>query len=234
MLTTVCRVLQKTLDLNRYASLPFVMTGQSNGTEQWLQGLRERLLALLAHVDRATAELASPPAETSQEWTNAERALFGEFLAHNYPNEASAGVIALGDAWKDGLQVGVSSRGADGRDAPTQFERLALSGLRRLVPYDPREAEWTYEVSDFLHGAEPHRNRRPAAIRGTAAVRAGKKLSAADFATIGAAIEAELPGSSRVGHAVLDESGTLTPEGVKLVHVIAGALPTEADCSTIA
>ena len=110
MLTKISRLLQRTLELNRYAALPFVMNGEHDGTDQWMLGLRERLLDLVNEVDRARAELNSVDSEAQSNWTDGERALFGEFLARNYPNEASAGVIALGDAWKDGLRIGSEAK----------------------------------------------------------------------------------------------------------------------------
>jgi hypothetical protein len=121
MLTTICQVLQKTLDLNRYAALPFVTTGAHNGTDQWLQGFRERLVVLLEMVDRAKAELGTPIAGPQADWTDAERTLFGEFLARNYPNEATAGMIALGDAWKDGIRVASGAKDADHPTGASQF-----------------------------------------------------------------------------------------------------------------
>ena len=70
---------------------------------------------LVNEVDQAKAALGAQNAEPQVHWTDAERSLFAEFLAREYPNEASVGVMALGDAWKDGLRVGFEAKAAVGR-----------------------------------------------------------------------------------------------------------------------
>jgi hypothetical protein len=43
----------------------------------------------------------------AETWTEGEQVDFSAWLARNYPNEPSAGVIALGSAWKDGKRAGL-------------------------------------------------------------------------------------------------------------------------------
>lgn len=63
--------------------------------------LQARVSALLELVNGASPGVLA-------DWTDAHRQLFGQWCRANYPNEASAGMIALGEAWMDGLRVGAS------------------------------------------------------------------------------------------------------------------------------
>lgn len=44
-----------------------------------------------------------------ERWSQAEQLAFSEWLSREYPNEHSAGTIALGDAWQEGKRFGIAA-----------------------------------------------------------------------------------------------------------------------------
>jgi hypothetical protein len=93
------------------ATPPFVEAGRHNDTRSWLLDLRERLIGVLADIDRAVVEVPGPGLHTGDEerWSQAEQLAFSEWLSREYPNEHSAGTIALGDAWQEGKRFGIAA-----------------------------------------------------------------------------------------------------------------------------
>jgi cell division septation protein DedD len=127
MITLASRILQKMLDVNRYAALPFVEAGKHNDTRPWLLDLRERLIGVLADIDRAVVEVPGLHTGDEQRWSQAEQLAFSEWLSREYPNEHSAGAIALGDAWQEGKRYGIASAPLQATENPV--EAPAASGL---------------------------------------------------------------------------------------------------------
>ncbi|SIO72846.1 hypothetical protein SAMN05444172_9333 [Burkholderia sp. GAS332] len=80
----------------------------SSTSQDALTSIRERAKSLRARVSALLDLVDGPHREAITGWTDSHRQLFGEWCRKNYPNEASAGTIALGDAWMDGLLVGAS------------------------------------------------------------------------------------------------------------------------------
>jgi hypothetical protein len=109
MPTLTSRILQKMLDVNRYTGLPFVEAGRHNDSRPWLLDLRERLIGVLADIDRAVVEVPGLHTGDEERWSQAEQLAFGEWLSREYPNEPSAGTIALGDAWQEGKRFGIAA-----------------------------------------------------------------------------------------------------------------------------
>lgn len=110
MISLASRILQKMLDMNRYAALPFVETGRHQDAHTWLMDLRERLIGVLADIDRSVVEVTSLHTSDEEHWSQTEQVAFSEWLLRRYPNEHSGAVIALGEAWKEGQQFGIATR----------------------------------------------------------------------------------------------------------------------------
>jgi hypothetical protein len=127
MITLASRILQKMLDVNRYAALPFVEAGKHNDTRPWLLDLRERLIGVLGDIDRAVVEVPSLHTGDEERWSQAEQLAFSEWLFRKYPNEHSAGAIALGDAWQEGKRFGIASASLQATE--DLVETTAANGL---------------------------------------------------------------------------------------------------------
>jgi hypothetical protein len=128
MITLASRILRKMLDVNRYAALPFVEVGKHNDTRPWLLDLRERLISVLADIDRAVGELPNLQTGEAEHWSQPEQLAFSEWLSRKYPNEHSAGTIALGDAWQEGKRFGIAAASMQLLD-----DHLAATAAHELV-----------------------------------------------------------------------------------------------------
>src|SRR5258708_26346715 len=102
MPSTTLRILRESLNIARYAATPIIVEDRPQVDPAWLNGLRARLIGLLARVD---AEIAGDPhaASPCDSWSDDERRLSGLSLHRTHPDLPSDAVIELGDAWKDGL-----------------------------------------------------------------------------------------------------------------------------------
>ena len=115
MPATSIRILRESLDLARYAAAPIIVEDRPQADPAWLNGLRARLIGLLARVDAEIAgDMRGPAAFDS--WSDDEQRLFGQWLHRTYPDLPSDMVIAFGDAWKDGLQAGRGLRTVQQRE----------------------------------------------------------------------------------------------------------------------
>lgn len=107
MPVTTLRTLRESLDIARYAATPVTVDGRVSADPVWLNGLRALVLGLLASID---LDLEARPAAVSDDdrWSDDEQRLFGQWLRRTHPNLPSDAVLALGDAWKDGLRTGIA------------------------------------------------------------------------------------------------------------------------------
>lgn len=107
MSVTTLRTLRESLDIARYAATGDIVEGCMPADSAWLNGLRALVLGLLASID---LDLASSPAAAADDdrWSDHEQRLFGQWMRRTHPNLPSGAVIALGDAWKDGLRTGIA------------------------------------------------------------------------------------------------------------------------------
>ncbi|MFL9886792.1 hypothetical protein PQR66_27385 [Paraburkholderia agricolaris] len=80
----------------------------SSTSQDALTSIRERAKSLRARVSALLDLIDGPHREAITGWTDSHRQLFGEWCRKTYPNEASAGTIALGEACMDGLLVSTS------------------------------------------------------------------------------------------------------------------------------
>jgi hypothetical protein len=111
MPVTTLRTLRESLDIARYAATPAIVEGRVSADPAWLNKLRALVLGLLASID---LDLEASPATVSDDdrWSDDEQRLFGQWLRRTHPNLPSDAVIALGDAWKDGLRTGIARASA--------------------------------------------------------------------------------------------------------------------------
>lgn len=124
--------LQQVADLTMHAEAQLSGGNKPDaGLPDQLSKLNVRLTAVLELVDHI-------PAGTLSGWTDAHRLFFGEWLRQHYPNEASAGTIALGEAWMDGLRVG-ASLGLVNNDAAVIHPAIKLTGISDAIALDKDE-----------------------------------------------------------------------------------------------
>ncbi|MFL9995265.1 hypothetical protein PQR34_32290 [Paraburkholderia sediminicola] len=90
------------------SAVPHSDSDVSSTSQEALTSIRERAKSLRARVSALLDLIDGPHREAITGWTDSHRQLFGEWCRKSYPNEASAGMIALGEAWMDGLLVGAS------------------------------------------------------------------------------------------------------------------------------
>lgn len=111
MPVTTLRTLGESLDIARYAATPDIAEGRMSADPAWLNGLRVLVLGLLASID---LDLEESPAVMSEDdrWSDDEQRQFGQWLRRTHPSLPSDAVIALGDAWKDGLRTGIARAAA--------------------------------------------------------------------------------------------------------------------------
>ncbi|MFM0046069.1 hypothetical protein [Paraburkholderia sediminicola] len=74
----------------------------SSISQDALTSIRERASSLQARVNALLGLVDGACREALTGWTDSHRQLFGEWCRKIYPNEASAGTIALGETWMDG------------------------------------------------------------------------------------------------------------------------------------
>lgn len=69
-----------------------------------------------------------------QEWNIAEQQAFASFM-RCFPNESSAGMISLGDAWKNGQAYAEAMASARAADAPSEPSRADLEAIDRAMQH---------------------------------------------------------------------------------------------------
>ncbi len=144
----LAEILQDALNFTRYAASPFVLNARPDSIKLWLDTLREQLACLIAKVDRAIEALSHLP--DGDTWTDEERVLSHEWVKRHYPNETATTQAALRLAWRDGQRLRNAHPDSPRVSTGTQFERLTLEALRKLVVSDDKNAEWTRSVQEFL------------------------------------------------------------------------------------
>ncbi|BCF95180.1 hypothetical protein [Paraburkholderia largidicola] len=144
----LAEILQDTLNFTRYAASPFVLNARPDSISLWLEALREQLACLIAKVDRAIEAVSHLP--DGDTWTDEERVLSHEWVRRHYPNETASTQAALRLAWRDGQRLRTAHPDSPRISSGTQFERLTLEALRKLVLSDDKNAEWTRSVHEFL------------------------------------------------------------------------------------
>ncbi|MDQ7979967.1 hypothetical protein QYH69_22250 [Paraburkholderia sp. SARCC-3016] len=144
----LAEILQDALNFTRYAASPFVLNGRPDSIRLWLGVLREQLACLIAKVDRATDAVALSP--EGDAWTDEERVLSHEWVRRHYPNETASTQAALRMAWRDGQRLRSAHPDSPRASAGTQFERLTLEALRKLVASDDKNSEWSRSAHEFL------------------------------------------------------------------------------------
>jgi hypothetical protein len=107
MLSILRSVLQDALRLAKVAGTPLLPPGSTTDDQhatvrRLADPLAFRLREAIDHLNAVQTHDGTPG------WNDVERALFGQWLARHYPNEASSGTIALGEAWKEGVRIGAA------------------------------------------------------------------------------------------------------------------------------
>lgn len=107
MRSALLNLLDESNQALRHAAEPIIGNDTAQPTDEWLAGLHSRVAPLLATLNALTELASRLPDNALDDWSDAHRLIFGRWLAAHFPNEGSAGTIALGDAWQEGLQVGL-------------------------------------------------------------------------------------------------------------------------------
>ncbi|TDN59064.1 hypothetical protein [Paraburkholderia sp. BL10I2N1] len=166
MLPILRLVLQDALKLTSYAGTP-VIQRQTPPDDAWIADLRRRADNLYRPLKEALDHLAA--VDTNAEptgWTPIEQALFSQWMNRTYPNEASAGTIALGEAWKEGNRIGA----ADLALYKDMYMRLArdMSRVRHALGVNDELAGWCQPLLDaiiVLQSTSPHEVTQEAACK---------------------------------------------------------------------
>lgn len=111
MRSALLDLLDESAQALRHAAEPIIGNDAAQPTDEWLAGLRSRVGPLLDRLNALTELASLLPANALDDWSDEHRLFFGEWLTAHFPNEASAGTIALGDAWQEGLRVGLCANG---------------------------------------------------------------------------------------------------------------------------
>jgi len=148
MLPILRLALLDALKLASYAGTP-VIQRETPPDDAWITDPRRRADNLYRPLKEALDQLAAVEANGEPgEWSPVEQAFFGQWLNRTYPNEASAGTIALGDAWKEGNRVGTA-------DLPLYkdvYMRLArdISRVRHALGVSDDLAGWCQPLLDAI------------------------------------------------------------------------------------
>ncbi|MEZ0606280.1 hypothetical protein ACAX43_29755 [Paraburkholderia sp. IW21] len=107
MLPQLTEILQDLLNVTRYAAAPFVLNGRPDSVRQWLEVLRDRLVALTEKTTAALTSFEHDDAVDCAGWTDEERILSSAWVTKNYPSESNEVQAALRRAWRDGQRLRV-------------------------------------------------------------------------------------------------------------------------------
>ncbi|MFC0403163.1 hypothetical protein [Paraburkholderia rhizosphaerae] len=147
MLSILRTALQDALRLAKIAGTPLLPSAPATEDEQvalrkFADPLAFRLREAIDHLNAVQTHDGTPG------WNDVERALFGQWLSSNFPNEASAGTIALGDAWKEGVRVGSADL-----EAYKEGYRCAcrdLAAIRQALGVGDEYAGWSKALLDAI------------------------------------------------------------------------------------
>lgn len=144
----LAEILQDALNFTRYAASPFVLNSRPDSIRLWLSALREQLACLIAKVDLVIEGASHLP--DGDTWTDEERVLSHEWVRRHYPSETASTQAALRLAWRDGQRLRNAHPDSPRASSGTQFERLTLEALGKLLPADDKNAGWTRSAQQFL------------------------------------------------------------------------------------
>lgn len=163
MKSVLLDLLNESAQALRYAAQPFVAGDAAPPTDEWLARLQGRIGPLPDRLNTLTQLASRLPACALDDWSDAHRIFFGEWLTAHFPNEGSAGVIALGDAWQEGLRAGLCANatkprttsatgGIEGQMSIRTHSLLIIAAdviEHYLIPAEPDPAPFVALVADM-------------------------------------------------------------------------------------